>query len=155
MTEILRECECGVTATNKVELTLFEKDTNSKHGRRNRCKACSTKKVRGSEELVKPKGITCSSCKRLFVSTLEINKMFRRAEPTGDLVVGSLSRVCKECEAEALIKSGVELVEIDGMLIPKDINSLSKSKRISSKPIEAIKVPIGFLEKITLRGDVE
>lgn len=148
---IMRKCDCGTIATTEEDLGLFEKDSNSKFGRRNRCKVCSAKKVTGTLS-PKEKSMTCSSCKETYHSQLAIYKMFRRVPPTGDLVVGNLSRVCKTCEAKALIESGVELVELDGRLIPKDMNSMLKHIRISSKSLEAVEVPIGILERIKLKG---
>jgi len=143
---ILRRCDCGVIATNEEELELFEKDNGSKHGRRNRCKECSALKVRSEE--VKNKGVVCVNCKIVYTEPLEIQEMFRQAAPTGDLVVGNVSRVCKECEIRALLANGEDLVEIDGKLIPADLNKKIKNKRISSKELEPLTVPKGLLERI-------
>lgn len=148
---IMRKCECGVIATTEEDLELFEKDDKSKYGRRNRCKECASDKSRGGEEI--KRSVTCYSCKKVYTNPLEIHKMFRITASTGDAVVGSTSKICKTCEVEALLNSGIDMVELDGRLIPKDLNNILKGVRISSKTIEAIEVPKGILEKIQLENN--
>jgi len=147
----MRECECGTIALTEEDLELFEKDSNSKFGRRNRCKVCSAEKVKGEQPL-KGKCVTCTQCKVSYAEPLESYKMFRRVAPTGDLVIGALSRICKVCEAKNLLETGTEFVEIDGRLIPKDLNSINKGIRISSKPLAALETSRGILDLVALQG---
>lgn len=150
---VLRQCECGAIASTEEELELFEKDARSLHGRRNRCKVCAadkTKLLMPAKGVRKssPTGVTCNQCRKVFISPLEIFKGFRRVAPSGDLIVGSLSKVCKACESQNIIDSGEEMVEIDGMLIPKDLNSKLKAIRITSKPLVAVSAHVGILNSL-------
>ena len=130
--KFLRKCKCGVVAITEDDLELFEADSHSKYGRRNRCKKCAARKARGGEPL-QVKEVTCTECGTAYPEA-EAYRFFRRTDPRGDMVVGNLSRVCKECEAK-----GVEgFVDIGGKLVPLDIKKIQRNSRITSKPKEAI-----------------
>jgi hypothetical protein len=112
---ILRKCACGTLAVNEEELELFEIDSKSKYGRKNRCKECAALRSRGGKPLAPP-AKTCIECKTKFVGLLEIEENFERFEPRGGAVVGNQSRVCKHCREDKYIYIG-------GVAIPRDLKA--------------------------------
>ena len=131
----LRTCKnCGKVAFTEADLKFFVKDPRSKHGRRNMCTSCETRRVNGEK---KPKELSCNQCGQTF-SILEAHKHFRRTKPTGDKVIGELSRICKECEKFNAEEKGEEFIEIQGKLVPKDFKERSKKLRITSVSIGAL-----------------
>lgn len=131
----LRKCsKCGLEAITEEDLESFEKDSGSKHGHRNRCNNCSSRKNNGEK---KDKEVRCGKCKTRF-SIAEASIVFRRTKPTGDKVVGELSKICKACELKDKQKKGVEFIEIDGKFIPVNARESMKGVRITTKELELI-----------------
>ena len=127
---ILRECiHCGAVALHEEDLENFEIGSRSLYGRRNCCKACASRRIRGGGDL-KPKRRTCTACRVTYEGHTNILKNFRRTTADFNQVVGGLCLICKSCELKKL--GGVV---IDGKRVPKE--AFAKPKTLISKPVEA------------------
>ena len=103
-----RKCTCGLLAMTDEDLSLFVKDPRSKHGRRNKCKECASTAL--PTEVTR----TCKECGEATVGELEIEKKYRRTNPSRNNVIGALVKTCKKCEFPE-----DSFYLIDGRYIPK------------------------------------
>ena len=84
--KILRECNCGVVATNKEELELFCKSKKHLHGRENRCKECNKLKTKKYRDAKGPEKLLDIQLRSKYHVTLE--------EYTNHM---SISDKCEKC----------------------------------------------------------
>lgn len=95
--EILRQCKCGVTATEEEELELFVKHTGSKYGRRNQCKACGVDTVRKAQGRTGPKQVRPPKGTYTTISGRSIWQRYGLSEAAHKELLESVNNQCEVC----------------------------------------------------------